>query len=106
MKIAVLSGDGIGPEVMEESLKVLRKIGEIYGHSFEFNQAYVGGAAWAAAEEADEELCHLPDVTVDKCKESDAILFGSSAALWTSCKRQSGRTARRSRCLASAKSST
>lgn len=75
--IAVLSGDGIGPEVMDEALKVLKKVAELYGHTFNFNEAKVGGAAWAAAEAAGETPSHLPASTVKACEDSDAILFGS-----------------------------
>lgn len=75
--IAVLAGDGIGPEVMAEALKVLRKVAELYGHSFTFTEAPVGGAAWAATEEAGETPSHLPASTVGLCEKSDAILFGS-----------------------------
>lgn len=76
-KVAVLSGDGIGPEVMAESLKVLKKVAELYGHSFDFQEAPVGGAAWAATEAAGETPSHLPASTLKACEESDAILFGS-----------------------------
>ena len=43
MTVAVLAGDGIGPEVMAEALNVLRRISELYGHSFTFAEANVGG---------------------------------------------------------------
>jgi 3-isopropylmalate dehydrogenase len=70
-KIAVLAGDGIGPEVMAEALKVLRKVGSAAGHKFEFNEQLVGGAAIDAKGKA------LPAETVAACEQSDAILFGS-----------------------------
>ena len=70
-KIAVLPGDGIGPEVMDQALKVLDKISEQYSVEFEYKNALVGGAAW------DDYKCHLPEDTLNICKESDAILFGS-----------------------------
>jgi len=76
-KIAVLSGDGIGPEVMAEALKVLRKVAEMYGHAFDFSEHKVGGAAWAACEAAGETPKHLPDSTLKACSEADAVLFGS-----------------------------
>ena len=44
-KIAVIPGDGIGPEIMNEALKVLDKVGEKYGHSFECTKVLAGGAA-------------------------------------------------------------
>lgn len=76
-KIAVLPGDGIGPEVMAQADKVLTKVAELYGHTFEFDYRLVGGAAWEATEEAGEEPSHLPAVTVEACESADAILFGS-----------------------------
>ena len=44
--IAVLAGDGIGPEVIAEAKKVLLKVGETFGHEFIFQDALIGGAAW------------------------------------------------------------
>lgn len=70
-KIAVLAGDGIGQEVMNEALKVLEKIGEKFGHSFLFTEADIGGAG------IDNHGKALPDETLRICEESDAILFGS-----------------------------
>jgi 3-isopropylmalate dehydrogenase len=76
-KIAVLSGDGIGPEVMAEALKVLKQVETLYGHKFQWAEAPCGGAAWAATEAAGETPCHMPDSTIEVCAGSDAILFGS-----------------------------
>lgn len=70
-KIAVLAGDGIGPEVMAEAVKVLGKVTEKFGHQFEFNAQLVGGAAIDAKGKA------LPEDTLAVCEKSDAILFGS-----------------------------
>ena len=70
-KIAVLAGDGIGPEVMAEALRVLEKTGEKFSLQFSFNEKRVGGAAIDADGKA------LPDDTLQACRESDAILFGS-----------------------------
>ncbi|SHI59645.1 3-isopropylmalate dehydrogenase [Malonomonas rubra DSM 5091] len=70
-KVAVLPGDGIGPEVMAEALKVLDAIEKKYDVSFERTTANVGGAG------IDNEGKALPDSTVEICKASDAILFGS-----------------------------
>lgn len=70
-KIAVLPGDGIGPEVMSEALKVLAKVEEKYDVIFSYEHALVGGAAW------DKYKDHLPRETVDICRSADAILFGS-----------------------------
>ncbi len=70
-KVAVLSGDGIGPEVMAEALKVLDAVQAKFDVSFERTFANVGGIA------IDEDGQALPEKTVDACKASDAILFGS-----------------------------
>ena len=70
-KVAVLPGDGIGPEVMAEALHVLDAIEAKYGVKFERTHANVGGAG------IDREGKALPDTTINICKASDAILFGS-----------------------------
>ena len=70
-KVAVLSGDGIGPEVMAEALKILDAVQEKYDVTFERTFANVGGIA------IDVDGRALPDQTVETCKASDAILFGS-----------------------------
>ena len=70
-KVAVLPGDGIGPEVMTEALKVLDAVESRYGVKFTRTHANVGGAG------IDLEGKALPQSTVDICKGSDAILFGS-----------------------------
>lgn len=70
-KIAVLPGDGIGPEVMAEALKVLDAVQEKFGFALEFTEADVGGIA------IDRQGRALPATTLAVCRESDAILFGS-----------------------------
>ncbi len=70
-KIAVLAGDGIGPEVMAVTLPFLNKTGDKFGFTTTLTEALVGGAAIDAHGSA------LPDATVQTCKQSDAILFGS-----------------------------
>jgi 3-isopropylmalate dehydrogenase len=70
-KIAVLPGDGIGPEVMAEALRVLGAIENRFGVAFERVTANVGGAG------IDNEGKALPETTVNICKAADAILFGS-----------------------------
>lgn len=69
--IAVLAGDGVGPEVMASTLPVLEKVGELFDRSFRFQPALVGGVAFQ------EFGQHLPQQTLEVCKASDAILFGS-----------------------------
>ena len=71
IKIAVLAGDGIGPEVMREAIKVLRLAEKKFGFGAELTEAAVGWAGIDAAGKA------LPDATLELCKQSDAILFGS-----------------------------
>ncbi|WP_419780044.1 3-isopropylmalate dehydrogenase [Maridesulfovibrio sp.] len=71
MKICVMPGDGIGPEIMEQGVKVLNVIGEKFGHKFETTEALIGGAA------IDATGGPLPDETVKACKESDAVLLGA-----------------------------
>ena len=70
-KIAVLAGDGIGPEVMAEALKVLAVIEKKFGITLEKTSADVGGIA------IDNHGKALPQSTIDICEASDAILFGS-----------------------------
>ena len=70
-KIAVLAGDGIGPEVMDVALEVLQTTLEGSSHKFRFREALVGGIA------INEEGKALPASTLNLCEESDAIFFGS-----------------------------
>src|SRR2546425_1283055 len=70
-KIAALAGDGIGPEVMREAIKVLRATEKKFDFKLEIIEAPVGWAGIDFAKKA------LPDITLEICKRSDAILFGS-----------------------------
>jgi 3-isopropylmalate dehydrogenase len=70
-RIAVLGGDGIGPEVTAEAVRVLRAVAEVHGHEFEFAEALVGGAAIDASGSA------LPPRTIHACRESAAVLLGA-----------------------------
>lgn len=70
-KIAILPGDGIGPEVMAEAIKVLQLLQEVTGIHLEFEFADVGGVA------IDNHGSALPESTLKLCEESDAILFGA-----------------------------
>ena len=69
--IAVASGDGIGPEVCDQAIRVLKSVATAFGHSFIFTEALVGGAAYESTGE------HLPKKTLETCESADAILFGS-----------------------------
>jgi 3-isopropylmalate dehydrogenase len=70
-KIAVLGGDGIGPEVISEAIKVLKMVAKKSGVGFEFESGLVGGAAIDATGNP------LPDSTLKLCQESYAVLFGA-----------------------------
>ena len=70
-KIAALAGDGIGPEVMREAIKVLRAVEKKFSLNFKITEAPVGWAGIDAAGKA------LPEATLKLCRESDCILFGS-----------------------------
>lgn len=71
MKICVMPGDGIGPEIVEQGIKVLNVIGKKFGHTFEIEEALIGGIA------IDKKGVPLPDETVEACKAADAVLLGA-----------------------------
>ncbi len=71
MKIACIPGDGIGPEIITEAKKVLDHVAAKYGHTFDYTDYLLGGAAIDATGNP------LPDETVQGCKDSDAVLMGS-----------------------------
>ncbi|MDM8002106.1 MAG: 3-isopropylmalate dehydrogenase [Bacteroidota bacterium] len=70
-RIALLPGDGIGPEVIEQAVRVLNVIGEFAGHTFSFTEGLVGAVA------IDRTGNPFPEETLDLCRRSDAILFGA-----------------------------
>ncbi len=70
-KIAVLAGDGIGPEIVEQAIKVMNAIGKKFNHTFEFSAAPVGATA------IDQTGNPYPDETHALCMNSDAVLFGA-----------------------------
>jgi len=71
-KIAVIPGDGIGVDVVSEGVKVLNRIGEIYGHHFEYEYMLAGGCC------IDKHGTPLLDESIEICKSCDAILFGAA----------------------------
>ncbi|SHF88338.1 3-isopropylmalate dehydrogenase [Salegentibacter echinorum] len=71
LKIAVLPGDGIGPEITQQSVKVLKAVADRFDHHFEFEEALVGAAAIDLLDSP------LPEATLELCKNSDAVLFGA-----------------------------
>ena len=70
-RIALLPGDGIGPEVLEEGIRVLDAVAERWGHTFDARSALIGGAAIDATGNP------LPPDTIALCRESDAVLLGA-----------------------------
>ncbi len=70
-KIAILAGDGIGPEIVSEAVKVIECLQKSFGLQVELEQAAIGGAAY------DESGSPLPEATLDLCKSADAILLGA-----------------------------
>ncbi len=70
-RLAVLAGDGIGPEVIAEAVRCLRKLGGLFGHEFEATGLPFGGAAMDASGNP------LPEQTLNACLASDAVLLGA-----------------------------
>ena len=70
-KIGVIKGDGIGPEIVTEAMKILNKIGEVYGHQFYYQEILLGGAS------IDVYGVPLSDESLQLARESEAILMGS-----------------------------
>ena len=70
-KLAVLPGDGIGPDVIAEAIRVLEAVGRRFGHDFELSEGAIGGNA------IDSTGTALPDETQALCDEADAVLFGA-----------------------------
>ena len=70
-QIMLLPGDGIGPEVLAEAVKVLDRVAAKYGHTFVYEEGLIGGAAIDATGSA------LPEETLARCKQSDAVLLAA-----------------------------
>ena len=71
LNIGVIRGDGIGPEIVTEAIKVLNRVGEVYGHTYKYNELLMGGAS------IDVHGIPLTDETVAIAKSGDAVLMGS-----------------------------
>ena len=71
LKIGVIKGDGIGPEIVTEAMKVLDKTGEVFGFSCDYEQLLLGGAS------IDVHGVPLTDETIEKAKQCEAVLMGS-----------------------------
>lgn len=79
-KITVLPGDGIGPEIVAEAIKVLNKISEKYGHSFEYTYVDIGGCS------IDKYGVPITDEGMEICKRSDSVLLGAvGGPKWDNC---------------------
>lgn len=70
-QVGVISGDGIGPEIVKEAKKVLDKVGEVYGHSFAYDEILMGGVS------IDATGVPLTDEAIAQAKAADAVLMGS-----------------------------
>ena len=70
-RIALIRGDGIGPEVVGEAVKVLERVGKTFGHTYEFVDVLLGGCATDAVGKS------YPDGTAEKCRACDAVLLGA-----------------------------
>ena len=70
-KVAVISGDGIGPEIIREAKKVLDKVGQIYGHTFHYTEVLMGGCS------IDAYGVPLTDEALETAKANDAVLLGA-----------------------------
>ncbi|HYT49625.1 MAG TPA: isocitrate/isopropylmalate family dehydrogenase, partial [Pyrinomonadaceae bacterium] len=71
LRIVVLPGDGVGPEVTEQAVRVLREVADIHGHNFHFEEHPVGGEAIRL------NGSPLPRATLDACLAADAVLLGA-----------------------------
>jgi len=79
-KIAVLPGDGVGPEIVAEAIKVMNKICQKYGHSFEYNYVDIGGCS------IDKHGVPITDDGMSVCKNADSVLLGAvGGPKWDSC---------------------
>lgn len=82
-RITVIEGDGIGPEIVGQAVKVLDKVGEVFGHTFEYEYMLAGGIAIDTYGEC------LPVETLDSCKSTDSILLGAvGGPKWDNLKRE------------------
>ena len=70
-KIAVIRGDGIGPEIVDAAIGCLDAVARRFGHTFHYSFPIMGGAA------IDSTGVPLPQETIDECKRSDAVLLGA-----------------------------
>ena len=70
-QVAVIPGDGIGPEIVTEAMKVLDQVGRVYGHQFHYKKLLMGGCS------IDRYGVPLTEETLEEAKNSDAVLLGA-----------------------------
>ena len=70
-KIALIRGDGIGPEVVNQAVRVMDRVGEVFGHTFTYTDVLMGGCATDAVGKS------YPDGTAETCRSCDAVLLGA-----------------------------
>ncbi len=79
-KITVLAGDGIGPEIVEQAIKVLEKIADKFGHKFDYTHVDIGGCS------IDKFGVPITDEGMQKCKDADSVLLGAvGGPKWDNC---------------------
>lgn len=79
-KIAVLKGDGIGPEIIDEAIKVLDTVADKFGHTFEYDYLDMGGCS------IDKYGVPITDEAIEKCRQSDSVLLGAvGGPKWDTC---------------------
>ena len=69
--IAVIAGDGIGPDIISEAVQTLEKVASLYGHEFEFEYLLAGGAS------IDEYGVPLTEETLERARSADSVLLGA-----------------------------
>ena len=78
--IAVVKGDGIGPEIVSEAMLVLDKVGEKFGHKFQFQEVLAGGCS------IDKNGIPLTDETIEICKNADSVLRSEERRVGKECR--------------------
>ena len=78
--IAVLKGDGIGPEIVDQAIRALNRVGEVFGHEFDYTEVDIGGCS------IDKHGVPITEEGMELCKQSDSVLLGAvGGPKWDSC---------------------
>lgn len=78
--IAVLKGDGIGPEIVDQAIRALDRVGEVFGHRFDYTEVDIGGCS------IDKHGVPITEEGMELCKQSDSVLLGAvGGPKWDSC---------------------